>query len=382
MRSDVRVGVTTIFFVTASIMAAACDSGGSSGDDGDDQPPPGVAYQRVDLASDEAGAADRLDADLVNAWGIAAGPDTAFWIADEGTEMTSILDGDGAQVLPGIGLGGEVTGTVYNPTLGFPLLTPNQISAPAVFVFATTSGNLIGWSDKALPAAGVLAYDGTGTLAAYTGLAIADDRNGGMRLYAANFASGSVDVFDDQFRLMDTAGAFIDPDLPADYVPFGIQEVDGLIYVTYALRDEDEPDEEVRGPGLGIVNAFSIDGVLDRRVMTGGELNAPWAIARAPSSFGDFGGDLLIGNFGDGRITALASNDRVEGQLSEGGQPIAIDGLWGMMFGNDRNAGSSNALYFAAGPADEMHGLFGRIQLASRVDDPGDIGGGGGGTHY
>ena len=183
-----------------------------------------------------------------------------------------------------------------------------------------------------------------------------------------------------------------DPTLPADYAPFGIQAIDSLIYVTYAQRDPASPDEELHAPGAGAVSVYDQTGHLVGHVLSGGELDAPWAVARAPSSFGDLAQALLIANFGDGHITALSPIDgHVLGQLEDAtGAPIVIDGLWGLVPGNSRNAGSRDALYYTAGPADEMHGLFGTI-YAEVVSDGGSNdsgtgtgtgGGGGGGGGY
>ena len=182
-------------------------------------------------------------------------------------------------------------------------------------------------------------------------------------LYATDFHNARVDVFDAQFHQV-LRGAFRDPTLPAHYAPFGIQELGGHIFVTYALQDADAEDE-LSGAGRGFVDMFSTDGTLLGRVASHGALNAPWGLAWAPTDFGRFSGDLLVGNFGDGRIHAFAWNGSAfshDGVLRKpGGAPVWIDGLWAIAFGNDGPAGATNALFFTAGPQDESHGLFGRI---------------------
>jgi uncharacterized protein (TIGR03118 family) len=159
-------------------------------------------------------------------------------------------------------------------------------------------------------------------------------------------------------------GTFTDPSLPEGYAPFGIQNIGGLIYVAYAKQNEDH-DEEVAGEGFGYVSAFDTAGNFIERVASAGELNAPWGLAMAPANFGKFSGDLLVGNFGDGRIHAFHKGE--DGWEEHGvmkgtdHKPIEIDGLWGIGFGNGANAGPTNTLFFAAGPDDETHGLFGSI---------------------
>jgi uncharacterized protein (TIGR03118 family) len=198
--------------------------------------------------------------------------------------------------------------------------------------------------------------------AIYKGLAIA-----GSQLYATDFHNGRVDVFNAAFKLVTPAGAFTDPNLPAGYGPFGIQNLGGNIYVSYAQQDADKHDE-VDGPGLGVVDVYDANGVFLHRVATGADLNAPWGLAWAPAGFGDFSGDLLVGNFGDGKIHAFKSlangSFAPAGVLrGAGGAQIAIDGLWGIGFGNGAGSGPLTTLYFAAGPDHEAHGLFGRIDV-------------------
>jgi len=206
--------------------------------------------------------------------------------------------------------------------------------------------------------------DNSTTGAVYKGLAISTS-GGQSRLYATNFAEGAVDVFGPDFRAVTSldADAFVDPDMPDGFVPFGIQAIEDHIYVTYVKTAAGGGIDGSHGAGLGHVAEFDRDGVLIDTIASGGMLNAPWGIARAPADFGQFGGDLLIGNFGDGHITAIDTRSMAEdGQLSSAtGTPIAIDGLWGLVFGNGKKAGVKGDLYFTAGPGDESGGLFGRI---------------------
>jgi uncharacterized protein (TIGR03118 family) len=192
--------------------------------------------------------------------------------------------------------------------------------------------------------------------AIFKGLAIADGK-----LYAADFHNNEVAVFDSRWSLVDR---FTDPGLPAGYAPFGIQAIAGNVFVTFAKQDADAEDE-VAGQGRGFVDEFDTSGNLIARVAQHGQLNAPWGLALAPSDFGRFSGDLLVGNFGDGQINAyeLGANGRYthKGALRENGRQIAIDGLWALEFGNGANAGGRNELFFTAGPDDESHGLFGKI---------------------
>jgi uncharacterized protein (TIGR03118 family) len=207
--------------------------------------------------------------------------------------------------------------------------------------------------------------------AIYKGLAIANTCTG-TRLFATDFHNTKVDVFDDNWQpvTLPCAHPFIDPDLPTGFAPFGIRELRGKIFVTYALQD-DQAKDDVAGAGLGFVSAFDTDGNFLFRVGTQGNLNAPWGLAVAPSDFGTFSGRLLVGNFGDGHINAFdISACDVEctalGELQQtGNSPVVIDGLWALDFGKgNAMTGATNSLYFTAGPNDEMDGLFGFIQVA------------------
>jgi hypothetical protein len=208
----------------------------------------------------------------------------------------------------------------------------------------------------------------------YKGLALDTDSDGRTLLYAANFRAGTVDVFDQTFQAVHAAGSFTDPNLPAGFAPFNIQNLNGLLYVTYALPDENGQDDVV-APGNGFVDVFNADGVLQQRLVSQGPLNSPWGLALAPAGFGEFSGALLVGNVGDGHIDAFApGTGRFLGQLTDpSGRPITIDHLWGLEFGNGAGAGSPRTLFFTAGIDNERHGLFGKLQSADNPqDDSGD----------
>jgi uncharacterized protein (TIGR03118 family) len=324
-------------------------------------------YGRHDLVSDIPGAAQLLDPSLVNAWGLAFGPATPAWVADNGTDVSTLYAGavGGTAVtkrpltvsIPG----GAPTGTVYNGSSGFVVGT-GKSTGPALFLFASESGTITGWNPAVPPpppsTAAQVAVTEAGAI--FKGLAIADTATG-PQLYAADFHNGDVDVWDASFAPVTRPGAFRDPALPRGYAPFGIQAVNGDIVVAYAKQDAAAKDE-VAGPGKGFVDVYDTAGVLLRRFAAHGPLNAPWGIALAPQGFGAASGALLIGNFGDGRINAY---DPVSGRFlgalrGGGGRPLAIDGLWALAFGNGV-IGTHRTLLFTAGPADESHGLFGSI---------------------
>ncbi len=249
-------------------------------------------------------------------------------------------------------------------------------TAPSIFIFDSEDGSISGWNPgvPTPPTSTKATVAVPPSAAVYKGLAIACTP-GGDFLFATNFHAGTVDVFDTTFTKINSklpADAFADPGIPAAYAPFGIQNIAGVIYVTYALQDADKHDD-VPGMGHGYVNAFTTTGVLIHRVASKGTLNSPWGLAHSPAGFGKFSGNLLVGNFGDGRIHAYDSADmrgngesKYLGMLhSAEGPPLQIDGLWALQFGNGVAAGPTDKLFFTAGPADESHGLFGSLVPAS-----------------
>jgi len=317
------------------------------------------AYVQHNLVSDGSAPADHTDSHLVNAWGLTSLPGSPWWVADNQTNVSTLYGADGTPRSLVVSVPNNPTGAVSNTGSSFVVG-----SGPALFLFATEEGKLLGWNMSLGTTAQVVA-DKTGEGAVFKGLAIAGDR-----LYATDFHNGKVDVFDGSFGDVNTPGAFVDPSIPAGYAPFGIQNIDGNIFVTYAKQDADAHDD-VAGQGHGFVDEYDADGALIGRVATHGQLNSPWGLALAPASFGRFGGDLLVGNFGDGQITAFErqSNGMFEprGQLrSASGGILTIDGLWALQFGKGAlaNNGPTDTLFFTAGPDDESHGLFGTIRAA------------------
>jgi uncharacterized protein (TIGR03118 family) len=316
------------------------------------------------LVSDDASVpAPGADTNLVNAWGLSAGPTTPWWSANNGTNTSTLYSGAGAKVALTVAVAGGPTGTVFNGSAtDFPI-SQNGKSGPARFLFATEAGTVVGWSPTVNAAAAVTGADRSSVGAVYKGLATASDR-----LYATDFHNARVDVFDASFNLMALPGAFQDPKVPKGFAPFGIQALGGNIFVTYAKQDSAAKDD-VAVPGQGYVDEFTPDGQLVRQVVNSQKKNAPlnaaWGLALAPTGFGNFAGDLLVGNFGNGRISAYAQNGSkwvYKGQLRQAdGTPIAIAGLWAIAFGNGSAAGPTTSLYFLSGPGDEKHGLFGSI---------------------
>jgi uncharacterized protein (TIGR03118 family) len=323
-------------------------------------------YVVKNLVSDDGSTTRKTDPNLVNGWGLAAGPGTPWWVANNGTSTSTLYVAGGFMLPLVVNVPGGPTGIVYNGGTGFVLPTGRR-PMPALFLFATQEGKILGWNTRTLRNAFVAA-DNSGSGAEYTGLAIANPA-GGDRLYAANFGAGRVDCFDAEFHALTAGCEFMDPGLPSGYAPFGIQTIGDHVYVAYALRDPDTGDE-VKGAGLGYVDAYDTSGAFVDRVASQGDLDAPWGIALAPAAgFGDFSGHLLVSNFGDGRILGYeaAAPHAAKGPLKNRvGRAIAIDGLWGIAFGNGGLAGPTNVLYFAAGPEDETHGLFGLVRTGGR----------------
>jgi uncharacterized protein (TIGR03118 family) len=325
-------------------------------------------YQQMNLVSDLPGMAARTDPNLVNPWGIAFLPNGPLWIADNGTGVSTVYQGNG-QIFPtplaplvltiptpgGTGTAAP-TGVVFNNTVGF-AVTPGR---PAVFLYATEDGTISGWNPSADPTHAILKVNNSGP-AVYKGLAVL-----GNQLYAANFRANSVDVFKSDFS---SAGSFTDPTVPAGFAPFGIQNLGGTLVVTYAKQNGEKHDD-VAGPGNGYVDLFNSVSHTFTRLISGGTptspLNSPWGLAFAPANFGPFSGQLLVGNFGDGRINAFdPRTGAFRGSLAApNGQAISIEGLWSLTVGTDPADlfHLRPFVYFTAGIDGEQHGLFGRLQ--------------------
>ncbi len=334
-------------------------------------------YQQTNLVSDLPGVAKVTDPHLVNSWGIVHNSTSPFWISDNGTGFATLYNGAGTPFPPAAPLvvtipppGGSPAGTtaaptgvVFNGTTGFKV--SNGInSGVALFIFSTEDGTIAGWSPAVDLHNAILAVDKSPG-AVYKGLAIGSNAAGTF-LFATNFRAGTMDVFNSNFAQVSLAGSFTDPNLLPGYAPFGIANLNGDLYVTYALQNAAKHDD-VAGPAHGFVDIYDTNGNLIRRLVTRGRLNSPWGLAMAPANFGRFSNDLLVGNFGDGRINAVdpATGDFL-GQLRDANNnPITIDGLWGLDFGNDHNAGPSTTLFFTAGINGEADGLFGSLVSVS-----------------
>ncbi|TQF16039.1 TIGR03118 family protein [Myxococcus llanfairpwllgwyngyllgogerychwyrndrobwllllantysiliogogogochensis] len=330
------------------------------------------SYLQRNLVSDGATTAEHVDPNLVNGWGLAFNPFGVAWVADNGTGNSTLYDGDGtAQPLvvsipvpTGAMAPASPTGVVFNGSEGF-AVSQGTASGPARFIFVTEQGVVAAWSPTAAASNAILTVDNSSKGSIYKGAALASNGTA-TYLYATDFHNGRVDVFDNKFAPATLSGNFTDPNLPAGFAPFGIQNINGDLYVSYAQQDAERKDD-VHGPGLGYVNVFDPNGRLIRRLISAGNLNAPWGMAVAPASFGRFAGRLLVGNFGDGTINAFDSaTGTFDAQLlGADGKPVMIDGLWALGFGNGLQNQPSNTLFFTAGPADETHGLYGRLDVAT-----------------
>ncbi len=285
------------------------------------------------------------DPDLVNPWGIAMSSSSPFWVSDNGTGKATLYNSAGTKLGLVVSMPAgsfDVDGQVFNGTASF-----NGDS----FLFSTENGTIAGWRG-ALGTSAETLFTQAG--AEYKGLAISPT---GDTLYAANFATGKIDVF----KSGGLTGSFSDSSVPAGYAPFNIQEIDGKLYVTYALRGP--TGDDTAGAGHGFVSVFDPTSHTFTRVVSQGVLNSPWGLAIAPANFGGLSNDLLVGNFGDGTINAFnpLTGSLIGTLAGVGGTPLVDDGLWGLSFGNGGSGGLVDSLYVTAGPNDESGGLFARI---------------------
>ena len=334
-------------------------------------PPASDRYTMTPLASSIPGLAPTTDANLVNGWGLARNATSPWWVADNGSNKTTIYNGAGALQM----IGGQPfqtvdsapTGAVFSGIAGqFQVgTTATATLGTSNFVFSGEDGTIRAWRGGST-AALVTVPNTTGAI--FKGLAISNGA-AGPRLYATDFSSNArVDVFDGGWNMVNDPGQFTDPHMKRHYAPFGIQTIGSRVFVTYAKQDPKSTDE-LHGKGRGFVDVYDLTGQFLRRVAQHGQLNAPWGLALAPAGWGRFGGDLLVGNFGDGQINAFEEmpNGHFDprGTLKAAdGKKLAIDGLWALEFGNSGANGTPNDLYFTAGPNDESDGLFGKINAS------------------
>lgn len=315
-------------------------------------PPGPSAFNVVPLVSDQEGVAPNTDPDLVNAWGISQQGDGPLWISDNGTGLSTVYDVDTGVKEFGVTIpGGVPTGTVgvLNPK-GF-IVKEGTAKGPSNFMFDSESGLITGWSPGVDFGNAIVAVDNSAQGSVYKGLAI-DEAD--SLLFAADFHNNQVQIYDSGFNQV---GAFTDSSLPNHFAPFNVAFLNNKLYVAFAKREKNGNDE-IDKKGLGFVDVFDKNGNLLQHLVANGVLDAPWGLAIAPSGFGSFAGDLLVGNFGDGKINVFdPSTGDLLGKLKDGnGKTIKIDGLWALQTGPGSN------VTFTAGPDDESHGLLGQIQ--------------------
>lgn len=321
-----------------------------------------TAYTVVPLVSNQPSLAPMTDPDLQNSWGLTSGPTTPWWVADNGTNKSTLYNAAGVKQGLIVSVPGAPTGTVFNTTAGFTLPTGGR----ALFLFDGEGGMVRAWNG-AQGTTAIVVGDGDQSAAGavYKGLAIATAPSG-PELFAADFHNNKVDVFDSNFKLLKNTG-FVDPSMHAGFAPFGIQVIGDRVFVSYARQDADAHDD-LAGQGRGFVDVYDLSGNLLGGIDGHGQLNSPWGLALGSASFGTYAGDLLVGNFGDGHINAyreVSPNTFVHDGTLRGAdnKALEIDGLWALQFAQGGNNGTPGTLYFTAGPNDEADGLFGRIQV-------------------
>lgn len=328
-------------------------------------PPPAASgfFSVHPKVADTEGAAPISDPDLKNPWGISQGPGGPIWTANNHSSTSTVYDRKTYDKVPltvaipaaGGGAGGSPTGTVFVQFGGsdFPV-SNGTATGGAYFLFVTEDGTISGWTPMVDSTHALIAVDDSGEGASYKGVALGDFQ-GTRRLFVADFANNEVSMYAPDFS---EVGSFTDPNVPAGYAPFNVQVLNNKVYVAYALRDPDTGDE-VAGPGNGFVDVYQASGAFLKRLVSNGELNAPWGMAIAPDGFGKFAGQLLVGNFGDGKINVYdkSTGDYLGKLRGSDGKAISIDGLWAIF------PGAGQTLSFTAGTKDEKHGLLGQIEF-------------------
>jgi uncharacterized protein (TIGR03118 family) len=386
-----------------ALTLVACGGGGgaaSSTSNGPSAAPVGSGLADTALVSNKVGivaTTTTIDANLSNPWGVAIAPGLPFWIADNNSNLSTLYSGLGGNETGAITGSSEVgiaipasaagvpanpTGQVYNGNGGF-LISTSAGKESALFMFDGEGGTIAAWANDSGATAVTVYDDGVvngADHAVYKGLALGTV-NGSAFLYATDLHNNKVDVFDTNFaKPADMQGKFIDPEIPAGFVPFGIVALNGQLYVSYTMQDAAKHDETT-GAGLGYVDVFDFSGNFVSRFASAGALNSPWGIAIAPAGFGSLAGDVLIGNFGDGRINVFAPNGTAlatsMGPLTvTNGGTITIPGLWSLVFGNGDSDKPLTTLFYTAGFADQTDGVFGSIATSSATTAPNPYGGG------
>jgi uncharacterized protein (TIGR03118 family) len=355
----VRVAVVAAFVLAGIAVGCTLALGGG----------PRNAYAVRGLASDEHRRAAHVDSRLVNAWGLAASATGPWWTSNEASATSTLYSAEGRKQLLTVSVEGGPTGIAYYGGKGFRVSAAGT-SDPARFIYACEDGMLRAWTPtvpKGWSTEAIVVVDEAAEAAVFRGVAI-----DGERVYATDFHNARVAVYDSRWHRIRRAGAFVDRSIPDWYAPFGIQAIGGHLFVTYVAR---APVNGNDSPTGGYVDEFDRDGRLVARVARKGVLNAPWGLALAPRSFGRFGSDVLVGNFGDGRINAFRRDGAgwsYDGTLHNAkGKALVVNGLWGLAFGNDGTAGRADTLFFASGPHDWLgetelgvHGLLGSITVA------------------
>jgi uncharacterized protein (TIGR03118 family) len=391
-----RVSASVSLGLLSALTLVACGGGGSSGSAAGNQMVTQTTSGFADtaLVSDKTGVVattTTIDANLSNPWGVAIAPGLPFWIADNNNNGSTLYSGTGAIQTDSITGSNEVgiaipasaagvpanpTGQIYNAGGGF-LIPTSAGQESALFIFDGEGGTIGAWASGS-GAAAVTAYDdgvaNGANHAVYKGLAVGTV-SGATFLYATDLHNNKVDVFDTHFtKPAAMQGKFVDPTIPAGFVPFGIVALNGQLYVSYTMQDAAKHDETT-GAGLGYVDVFDFSGNFVNRFASAGALNAPWGMAIAPAGFGSLAGDLLIGNFGDGRINIFAPNGTAlatsMGPLTvTNGGTITIPGLWSLVFGNGDADKPLTTLFYTAGFADQTDGVFGGISTATSTSAP------------
>ncbi len=342
-------------------------------DQGNWNPPPPLAtnqYQQTNLVSSASGVAPVTDPNLVNPWGIARSSGGPWWISDNNSGLSTLYSGTGS-ILPLVvtvpaadpnsSMPGSPTGIVFNGSQGFALAA----GKPALFLFVTEDGTISGWNPGVQPNKAVIVVHQKKSVFKGATIATVNSRQTGTQtlLYVADFAKGKIEVFNSSFqRMPQWEEAFDADDIPYGFAPFNIQNIGGNLFVTYAKQDA-SLQNEIDGPGLGFVRVYTAEGRPLLRLQHGAWMNAPWGVAVAPSDFGPFSHDILVGNFGSGWIAAY---NPVTGKFLDylrdaHGQIVTIDGVWGLAPGNDGKAGNATSIYFSAGSNHEQGGLFGTL---------------------